>query len=109
MASEANRTRKGRESLSKRLGRVARQIKARDNGRCVYCGRTAEESGTHLQLDHLLPRVDGGADVAENLVVACRDCNGTRKNMSLDAWCTKIGVSAAKIRRQALLPLPAEA
>lgn len=106
MASKANRTRPNRESLSKRLGKVARLIKARDGGRCVYCGRNAEESGTHLQLDHLTPRIEGGADVASNLVVACRPCNGTRRNLSLDAWCAAIGVSAAAIRAQAARPLP---
>lgn len=109
MASTANRTRPNRESLSKRLGKVAKLIKARDGGRCVYCGATEETSGAHLQLDHLLPRVDGGPDVASNLVVACRPCNGTRRNLSLDAWCASIGVSAAAVRAQAARPLPERA
>lgn len=37
MASAAHNGRKNRESLSKRLGRIARQIKARDGHACVYC------------------------------------------------------------------------
>lgn len=109
MASTANRTRPNRESLSKRLGKVARLIKARDGGRCVYCGATEESSGAHLQLDHLLPRVRGGADVASNLVVACRPCNGTRRDMDLDAWCSSINVSADAVRAQAARALPEKA
>jgi hypothetical protein len=36
-----------RESLSKRLGKVARQIKARDGGRCVYCRPPQRISDLH--------------------------------------------------------------
>jgi endonuclease I len=52
----------------------------------VYCGATAEESGAHLHLDHLRPASKGGADVAENLVTACRRCNTARGNMSVAQW-----------------------
>jgi 5-methylcytosine-specific restriction endonuclease McrA len=73
-----------RESLSKRLGKVARQIKARDGGHCVYCG--SDGDGAHLHLDHLTPRSAGGADVASNLATACRRCNAARQNMTLGQW-----------------------
>lgn len=76
--------RKGRESLSKRLGKVARQIKARDNNCCVYCG--SDGNGAHLHLDHLTPRSKGGEDTATNLVLACRRCNSARGNMSVAQW-----------------------
>lgn len=75
--------RKGRESLSKRLGKVARQIAARDGHCCVYCGATAATSGAHLHLDHLTPRSHGGLDVATNLVMACRRCNSARQAMTV--------------------------
>lgn len=98
--------RPNRESLSKRLGRVARQIKARDSHRCVYCGATAETSGAHLHLDHLTPRAAGGEDVATNLVLACRSCNSARHDMQLAVWCRSIGVDARAIRAQARRALP---
>jgi 5-methylcytosine-specific restriction endonuclease McrA len=78
--------RPNRESLSKRLGKVAKQIKARDEHRCFYCKRNQEESGAHLHLDHLIPKVAGGADVATNLLVSCRRCNTTRHDMTLEQW-----------------------
>lgn len=105
--SAAHNSRPGRESLSKRLGRVARQIKARDGGACVYCGATAETSGAHLHLDHLTPRVAGGADVASNLVLACRGCNSARQDMPLAAWCRSQGIDARAVRGQARRALPA--
>jgi hypothetical protein len=78
--------RPGRESLSKRLGKVARQIKARDEGRCQYCGGTETSTGRHMHLDHLLPKDFGGADVATNLIVCCSRCNSARQNMTLKQW-----------------------
>lgn len=98
--------RRNRESLSKRLGRVARQVKARDGNRCVYCGATAASSGAHLHLDHLTPRVAGGADVAKNLVVCCRSCNSARHDMPLATWCRSLGLSSTTIRAQARRALP---
>lgn len=108
----AHDARPSRESLSKRLGKTAKRIKARDDHRCVYCGCTAEESGTHHHLDHLTPKSEGGEDVATNLVVACRRCNSARQNMSLAQWAAyaqvKLGLAftVTSIRAQARRALP---
>ena len=99
-----------RESLRKRLGRVARQIAARDGHACVYCGATAESSGSPLHLDHLTPRSQGGADAPANLVLACRSCNCRRHDLSLSAWAevaaTHLTFTAGSIRAQARRRLP---
>ena len=94
-------SRPNRESLSKRLGKIARAIKARDGHRCVYCGATEASSGAHLHLDHLVPRSAGGEDVATNLVLACRSCNSARHDMPLAAWCRQQGLDPRRVRRQA--------
>lgn len=113
MANAAHNSRPGRESLGKRLGKVALLIKARDGHRCAYCSRTAEESGSHLHLDHLTPRSAGGLDTAQNLVVACRRCNSARQDMTLSQWsayaATKLSLtfSARIIRAQARRSLAA--
>ena len=101
MASAKHNARKNRESLSKRLGAIALRIRERDCHRCVYCGKTAEQSGAHLHLDHLLPKSRGGLDVASNLVLACRSCNSRRQDQSLAAWCRSIGMDARALRRHA--------
>lgn len=112
MTRSEHASRPRRESLSKRLGATAKRIKARDGHKCAYCGVCEADETAHMHLDHLLPRVDGGADVAENLVLACRRCNTARQNMSLEQWsayaAVKYGLSfsAASIRAQAALPLP---
>jgi 5-methylcytosine-specific restriction endonuclease McrA len=112
MAATHHNSRPNRESLSKRLGRTARQIKARDGHACVYCGETAETSGAHLHLDHLTPKSHGGEDVATNLVLACRRCNSARRNLTVAQWSAyaqvKFGVvfTARSIRGQARRRLP---
>ncbi len=53
-----------------------RNLYARDNSRCQYCGRhfTTKE----LTLDHVVPRVQGGEHTWENLVCACVKCNAKK-------------------------------
>jgi len=53
-----------------------RNIFARDNNRCQYCGDKFPTS--ELSLDHIIPRSQGGVASWENLVCCCVKCN-TRK------------------------------
>ena len=53
-----------------------RNIYARDDSRCQYCGRHFPTR--ELTLDHVLPRVHGGGDTWTNLVCACVKCNARK-------------------------------
>lgn len=53
-----------------------RNIYARDDSRCQYCGRSFPTR--ELTLDHVQPRVQGGGDTWENLVCACVRCNARK-------------------------------
>jgi 5-methylcytosine-specific restriction endonuclease McrA len=48
----------------------------RDRNTCQYCGKTFERS--ELNLDHVVPRDQGGPTLWENIVCSCVECN-TRK------------------------------
>ncbi len=50
-----------------------RNIFARDNNQCQYCGRRF--ATTELSLDHIIPRSQGGHSSWENIVCACLQCN----------------------------------
>jgi 5-methylcytosine-specific restriction endonuclease McrA len=50
-----------------------RNIFARDNNQCQYCGK--KHPTTELSLDHVTPRSQGGASTWENIVCACVSCN----------------------------------
>ncbi len=48
----------------------------RDGGKCQYCGKAAEN------VDHVQPRSKGGQHTWDNVVAACRRCNGKKENRS---------------------------
>ena len=51
----------------------------RDHGRCRYCECDLLATFEHYyfaEVDHLLPRDDPNRDDVDNLVLACRACNG---------------------------------
>ena len=52
----------------------------RSNGKCVYCGAKATE------IDHVIPRNNGGSNSIHNLVASCRGCNEKKSNLTLKAF-----------------------
>jgi len=50
-----------------------RNIFARDNNHCQYCGKKFPLS--ELSIDHVLPRSQGGKSTWENVVCCCLECN----------------------------------
>jgi 5-methylcytosine-specific restriction endonuclease McrA len=56
-----------------------KNVIARDNHTCQYCGR----SDCEMTIDHVIPRSKGGKFSWDNLVSACPDCNQRKGNRSL--------------------------
>ena len=53
-----------------------RLVRQRASNRCEYCGLRQDQSPlAALQIEHILPKKHGGGDEAENLALACIDCN----------------------------------
>ena len=48
---------------------------------CYYCG-----SLNNLSVDHLIPRIKGGRDEADNLIWACRPCNSSKHGRDMLEW-----------------------
>jgi 5-methylcytosine-specific restriction endonuclease McrA len=49
-----------------------RWVLERDKWSCVYCGEPAN------QVDHVIPRHQGGSDLPSNLVASCARCNNAK-------------------------------
>ena len=47
----------------------------RDGNKCAYCGQSRE-----LTLDHVIPKSRGGKTNWDNLITACKRCNGRKGN-----------------------------
>ena len=55
---------------------VRNPVRRRPGGRCEYCGlHQAQSPLAALHLEHIRPRKHGGTDDADNLALACVDCN----------------------------------
>jgi hypothetical protein len=48
---------------------------ARAGDRCEYCRMHQSLQGATFHIEHIVPRVAGGADEPGNLAVACPSCN----------------------------------
>jgi len=58
-------------------------IYKRDNFECVYCG---EGNKKLLTLDHVIPQSKGGPNRWDNLVTACKKCNGEKSDLTLEEY-----------------------
>ena len=61
--------------------RAKEAILARDNYRCVVCGR-GREDGVTLTVDHIVPKDKGGTNTLENAQTLCSQHNLMKKNYS---------------------------
>jgi 5-methylcytosine-specific restriction endonuclease McrA len=50
-------------------------VRSRAGSRCEYCHLPEQFSELHFRIEHVIPRQHGGTDGAENLALACPDCN----------------------------------
>jgi 5-methylcytosine-specific restriction endonuclease McrA len=63
--------------LPSRIQTLSRKnILIRDGHICQYCGEKFLSG--ELELEHVVPRAQGGLSTWENLVAACRDCNARK-------------------------------
>jgi 5-methylcytosine-specific restriction endonuclease McrA len=104
------------DRVPKRRVRFSRyNIFARDRSTCQYCGRRYPRN--ELNLDHVIPRSQGGISNWENVVCSCHDCNRKKggktpfqAKMRLvappkrPAWTPPLNISLQEIMRQEWAP-----
>ena len=71
-------------------------IFSRSDGKCIYCGAKAEE------IDHVIPRANGGTNSTYNLVASCRACNQMKSNLTLKAFGKLVGKDFSKLKPKKL-------
>lgn len=62
----------------KELKLTRNNVFERDKNQCQYCSRTFPRE--ELNLDHVIPRHDGGRTTWENIVCSCVKCNTRKAN-----------------------------
>ena len=56
------------------------EVLHRAHGKCQMCGRSVQEDGVKLEIDHQIPRTWGGLTISENLWALCQPCNGGKRD-----------------------------
>ena len=74
---------KGLVAGTMRIGSMAddERVKLLAQPGCAHCG-----SAEATTIDHLIPRLRGGADAGDNLVAACRSCNSAKGARDMLLW-----------------------
>jgi 5-methylcytosine-specific restriction endonuclease McrA len=68
---------------------------------CAYCGK----KDIPLQIEHIIPRSEGGTDRVSNLTPACEPCNRRKGNRPVDVFLKGKPEVLERIKRQAKAPL----
>jgi len=58
---------------------------------CLYCGHPI--SWENSELDHIVPRADGGVNRLENLAVVCLPCNREKGRQPFGQWAKQQGIN----------------
>lgn len=95
-------------------GQVQQGIWARDEFRCMSCGRYMGDDGVTLSVDHWIPLESGGPNDESNYLSLCRACNKKKGNMLPLDFCQKFGLDYEglcrwiDLRNQGLAAMPPE-
>jgi hypothetical protein len=54
----------------------------------LYSGKPGSWVHFELSLDHVVPESAGGSMDSENFVLACKSCNSSKRDSSVDEWLT---------------------
>ncbi len=73
-------------------------IVLRADFRCAWCGCRVPKGKRHV--DHVVPRAEGGTDVATNLVLACDGCNTGRVGDGIPSKALNHGRTRREIRAE---------
>jgi len=68
--------------------KLRQKIYERDNYACQYCKRWIKDEDFHI--DHVKPKVKGGSNTPDNLVLSCVTCNSIKGDLSVYEFYDKI-------------------
>jgi len=74
---------------------VVTRLIERDGNWCHYCECDLDEA--NRTVDHKQPKSRGGTNVPDNLVLACRDCNGDKAHLTYREYQAVLAVRREEI------------
>lgn len=82
--------------MGKKIDR--RAIYAKYNGHCAYCG--AQIPYKEMQIDHIMPKANGGNNDMDNLNPSCHVCNHFKALESLDMFRKQVATIMGKVKQE---------
>lgn len=64
------------------------RLHAETNGCCIYCGRPVALE--EMEVEHIVPKAQGGADALSNVICSCPQCNASKKDMTLREYAASL-------------------
>ena len=61
--------------MSRVRGKLRQRVLGQATRQCEYCRSPQDLLSDDLEIDHILPKPEGGVTTEDNLCVACRKCN----------------------------------
>ena len=97
------RLRRGNVSTKQKLRFSRLNVFLRDGFRCQYCGE--RKRMTELNYDHVVPRMQGGKTVWENIVTCCYPCNDKKRSRTPEQASMKLLTRPVKPRTLPMTPI----
>ena len=85
------------ERLILRYRETRDMIRDKFGGRCAYCGY--EINNLQMQMDHVVPKNQGGEDTYENLNPSCRYCNNYKGVYDIEYLRQQLSMQAVRARK----------
>lgn len=77
-----------------------RRVYEKTNGHCAYCGCELEYS--NMQVDHVIPRANGGTNDFNNLLPACRSCNHRKGTSTVESFRKQVELFTSVLERDSV-------
>lgn len=68
---------------------VRRDLYHAFDGRCAYCGCSIDYD--EMEVDHVVPVINGGRDELNKLLPACHDCNRNKGGLTVEEFRSQFG------------------
>lgn len=74
---------------------IREQVIQRDGLICAYYGVAISKDD--VEIDHVVPRAKGGKCTLSNLVVACREANNLKRDLTVEEFCEKSNLNLDEV------------
>ena len=84
---------------------VREYVLQRDQRTCQYHQKCKGGKAKRLEVDHIVPRSQGGAYRIDNLITVCKPCNEAKSNQDLEAFLAQDPDRLKRVRQQLKKPM----